>query len=101
MFDINVSDIVLFVMIGLYIWRQIHFDRTSQNRREAFDKREQDLITRLMSRDAIEYANVKRLTRHASPVTVADAIDKLQAEGIDAEEFIASGDESIDRVRVA
>lgn len=101
-FDIIVSHIVLFVVIGLYIWRQIHFDRISKEQREVFDRRETDLITRLMSRNAIEYANVQRMTRFAPPVTVADAIDKLQAEGIDAEEILTStGDESTDRVRVA
>ena len=75
-------------LIALIIWRQIVFDR-----------REQDLITRLMSRDAIEYANVRRITEETG-ITVAQAVDKLTEEGIGAEEIISSGDESTDRVRV-
>jgi hypothetical protein len=56
-----------------------------------------------MSRDAIEYANVKRLTRRSAPVTVADAVDKLTQEGIDAEEVFGAvgGESASDRVRVA
>lgn len=91
MIDTIILAVVLCVIVGLYIWRQIVFDR-----------RENDLITRLMSRDAVEYANVHRATRHVPPVTVADAVDILTQQGIDAEEILgSSGDESTDRVRVA
>jgi hypothetical protein len=83
-----VSLVIIGFLIGMVIWRQIVFDR-----------REQDLITRLMSRDAIEYANVRRITSDSS-ITVEDAVDKLAREGIGAEEIMSSDVESIDRVRV-
>lgn len=91
MIDKYILILVIFTLIGLLVWRQIVFDR-----------REQDLITRLMSSNAVEYAQVNKMLRHTPPVTVADAVDKLSQEGIDAEEILSSGAESMsDRVRVA
>ena len=84
-----VSLVLIGFLIGMIIWRQITFDRTMQ-----------DLLTRLMSRDAIEYANVRRIVDETG-MTVADAVDKLATEGIDAEEVLMpSGGESTDRIRV-
>ena len=92
MIDEIILCIVLFATLAFIVWRQ-----------RVFDQRERDLIDRLMSRDAIEYANVKRLTRRSAPVTVADAVDKLTQEGIDAEEVFGAvgGESASDRVRVA
>lgn len=90
MIDKYVLILIIFLLIGLLVWRQIIFDR-----------REQDLITRLMSRNVVEYAQVDKMMRHTPAVTVADAVDKLAQEGIDAEEIMSSGAESMsDRVRV-
>lgn len=92
MIDNLFSYIVLLALIGLYIWRQVIFDR-----------REQDLLTRLMSKTVGEYAEATRRLRMPAPVssvTVAEAIDKLAEEGISAEEAQISQRES-DHVRIS
>lgn len=90
MLDEIITIIVLLALIALYVWRQIVFDR-----------REQDLLTRLMSKNLGEYtAATKRLQRMPAPITVQDAVDKLTEEGISAEEAAVSRLES-DRIRIS
>lgn len=90
MFDKIILLVVLLITIGLYVWRQIVFDR-----------RESDLLTRLMSKNVGEYAAAsKQLGRIATPITVQDAVDKLTEEGISADEAALSQLES-DHVRIS